>query len=135
MPTIEAARLQEIAAQLLIAAGASDQEAGVVSSHSIGANLAGHDSHGIILIPTYLDRIKRGHIVPGAPFEVVQETSNSTVIDGNWGFGYVVSERAMAMTRNPSAAKRRTIAEPVPGPTPVTIAIGFSDIDPSSWLA
>jgi len=44
-------------------------------------------------------------------------------------------ERAMAMTRNPSAAKRRTIAEPVPGPTPVTIAIGFSDIDPSSWLA
>src|SRR5436190_12381075 len=98
MPTIEAARLQEIAAQLLIAAGASDQEAGVVSSHSIGANLAGHDSHGIILIPTYLDRIKRGHIVPGAPFEVVQETSNSTVIDGNWGFGYVVSERAMAMT-------------------------------------
>ena len=44
-------------------------------------------------------------------------------------------ERAMAMTRNPSAAKRRTIAEPVPGPTPVTIAIGLSDIDTSSYLA
>src|SRR5258705_6492760 len=40
-------------------------------------------------------------------------------------------ERARAMTRNPSAAKRRTIAEPVPGPTPVTMAIGLSDIDAS----
>ncbi|MCH8185601.1 MAG: Ldh family oxidoreductase [Chloroflexi bacterium] len=98
MPTIEADRLQEIAAQLLIGAGASEEEAAIVSRHSIGANLAGHDSHGIILIPTYIDRIKRGHISPGAPFEVVRETANSTVIDGHWGFGYVVSERAMEMT-------------------------------------
>jgi hypothetical protein len=37
----------------------------------------------------------------------------------------------MAMTRNPSAAKRRIIAEPVPGPTPVTTAIGLSDIGAS----
>ena len=35
-------------------------------------------------------------------------------------------DRASAMTRNPPAAKRRTIAEPVPGPTPVTKAIGLS---------
>lgn len=98
MPIIEADRLQDIAARLLIGAGASEEEAAVVARHSVGANLAGHDSHGIILIPTYIDRIKRGHIVPGAPFEVVQETANSSVIDGHWGFGYVVSERAMKIT-------------------------------------
>jgi LDH2 family malate/lactate/ureidoglycolate dehydrogenase len=98
MPTIQADRLQQIAAKLLIAAGASEEEAAIVSRHSIGANLAGHDSHGIILIPTYIDRIKRGHIVPGAPMEVVQETANSTVVNGNWGFGYVVSEAVMEMT-------------------------------------
>ena len=98
MPTIQPDRLREIAAQLLIGAGASEEEAATVSRHSIGANLAGHDSHGVILIPTYIDRIRREHIMPGAPFEIVQETSNSTVIDGNWGFGYVVSERAMQIT-------------------------------------
>ena len=98
MPTIQADRLREIAAQLLIGAGASEEEAAIVSRHSVGANLAGHDSHGIISIPTYIDRIRREHIVPGAPFEVVRETANSTVIDGNWGFGYVVSERAMQIT-------------------------------------
>src|SRR6476660_2455487 len=35
-------------------------------------------------------------------------------------------ERASAMTRNPPPAKRRTIADPVPGPTPVTTAIRLS---------
>ena len=98
MPTISAAQLREIASQLLQGAGASAEEASIISRHSMGANLAGHDSHGIIAIPGYIDRIKRGHIVPGAPFKIVQETSVTTVINGNWGFGYVVSERAMQIT-------------------------------------
>ena len=98
MPTVSADRLRDIASQLLQGAGASEEEASIISRHSIGANLAGHDSHGIIAIPTYIDRIKRGHIVPGAPFEVLRETPTTTVVDGHWGFGYVVSERAMQTT-------------------------------------
>ena len=98
MPIVQAERLRTIAAQLLIGAGASEQEAAIVSQHSVGANLAGHDSHGIIQIPTYIDRVKRDHIIPGAPFDIIRETSTTTVIDGNWGFGYVVSERAMNIT-------------------------------------
>ena len=39
----------------------------------VNANLAGHDSHGVIAIPTYIDRIKVGHIVPGAKWTIVQE--------------------------------------------------------------
>jgi uncharacterized oxidoreductase len=62
------------------------------------ANLAGHDSHGIQLIPSYLERIKVGHIVPGAPWMIVQETTTTTVVDGHWGFGFVVNERAMKCT-------------------------------------
>ena len=48
MPTITAEKLREIAAGLLEGAGASEAEASITSRHSIGANLAGHDSHGII---------------------------------------------------------------------------------------
>lgn len=104
MPNVPADRLQSIADQLLQGAGVSSEEAAIVSRHSIGANLAGHDSHGIIQIPTYIDRIKRGHIVPGAPFEVVRETPSTTVVDGHWGFGYVVSERAMKLTMDKARA-------------------------------
>src|SRR6266849_3931253 len=66
--------------------------------HSVDANLAGHDSHGIIQIPTYIDRMQVGYIVPGAPWKIVQESPATTVVDGFWGFGYVVSERAMQLT-------------------------------------
>jgi len=57
-----------------------------------------HDSHGVIQIPTYIERIKVGHIVPGAPWVIVKESPTTTVVDGHWGFGYVVNERAMRLT-------------------------------------
>ena len=62
MPNVAPDRLTEIARALLIAAGTPDTEADTISRLSIAANLAGHDSHGIILIPTYIDRVKVGHI-------------------------------------------------------------------------
>jgi LDH2 family malate/lactate/ureidoglycolate dehydrogenase len=108
MPNIEAKRLTEIAKGLLIAAGASEDEAAIIARYNIGANLVGHDSHGIILIPQYIDRIKAGHIVPGAPWEIKQETPTTTVIDGNWGFGYVVNDRAMRYTIE--KAKKQNVA-------------------------
>ena len=98
MPKIAAERLQKIGAALLVGAGASREEADTVARGCVAANLAGHDSHGIILIPTYVERIKVGHIVPGAPFKIVQESPTTTVIDGHWGFGFVVNEKAMRLT-------------------------------------
>jgi uncharacterized oxidoreductase len=98
MPTIPADRLENIVRRLLEGGGASAEEAAITARHSVGANLVGHDSHGVIQIPTYIDRVKVGHIVPGAPFEVERDTPSTTVINGNWGFGYVVSERAMEIT-------------------------------------
>jgi LDH2 family malate/lactate/ureidoglycolate dehydrogenase len=113
MPNVQADRLTEIAKTLLIAAGVPENEATTVARLSIAANLAGHDSHGIIMIPSYIERIKVGHIVPGAAWEILQETSTTTVIDGHWGFGYVVTEKAMrhsiakARTQNVAAATIR----------------------------
>src|SRR6266566_3792850 len=98
MPTVPAERLHHIGKLLLVAAGAPADEAEIVMNHSVDANLAGHDSHGIIQIPTYVDRIQVGHIVPGAPWNIVQESATTTVIDGHWGFGYTVTERAMQLT-------------------------------------
>src|SRR5947199_7020347 len=98
MPTVQADRLTRIGAALLKAAGASDEEADAVAVGCVNANLAGHDSHGVIAIPTYIDRVKAGHIVPGAPWTIVQESPTTTVVDGHWGFGYVVNERAMKYT-------------------------------------
>jgi LDH2 family malate/lactate/ureidoglycolate dehydrogenase len=98
MPKIAAERLSEIGRALFVAAGTPPAEAEIVVRHVVNANLAGHDSHGVIQIPTYIERIKVGHIVPGARWEIVQESPTTTVVDGHWGFGYVVNERAMRLT-------------------------------------
>ena len=88
MPTVPADRLESIARDLLMGAGATEHEAASVAEGVVGANLAGHDSHGIIQIPSYIERIEVGHIVCGAPMDVVRETPTTMVVDGNWGFGY-----------------------------------------------
>ena len=98
MPTVTPDHLTEIAKALLVGAGTPEEEAATVARMSIAANLAGHDSHGIIMVPSYIERVKVGHIVPGAPWTIVRETPATTVIDGHWGFGYVVTERAMRLT-------------------------------------
>ena len=51
MPTVAHDKLEAIATALLKGAGCSDHEAAVVAKGCIGANLAGHDSHGIIAVP------------------------------------------------------------------------------------
>ena len=98
MPIVKADRLTSIGTTLLKAAGASDEEAHAVAVGCVNANLAGHDSHGVIAIPTYIDRVKAGHIVPGAAWTIVQESPTTTVIDGHWGFGFHVNAKAMELT-------------------------------------
>lgn len=108
MPNVSAEQLMEIAKGLLVAAGASAEEAATIAKYNIGANLVGHDSHGIILIPTYIDRVKAGHIVPQAPWVITQETPTTTVVDAHWGFGYAATDRAMKYTIE--KAKRSSVA-------------------------
>src|SRR5205814_7631271 len=108
MPKIKAERLEEIGRALFEAAGTPAAEAALVMRHIVGANLVGHDSHGVIQIPTYIERIKVGHIVPGAPWEIVRESPTTTVVDGHWGFGYVANERAMRLTIE--KAEKSTVA-------------------------
>lgn len=97
MPTLPHGYLEDLSTHVLRAAGASDDEARLVAERCVRANLVGHDSHGVIQIPTYVDRIGLGHIVPGAPMEVLDDTPTTAVIDGHWGFGYVVTTLAMEM--------------------------------------
>ena len=105
MPKVQAERLREIGRALLIANNVPEEEAATVARHVVNANLAGHDSHGVIMLPNYIERVKAGHIVPGAPFTIVQESASTTVVDGNWGFGYVINEKAMALTIEKAATQ------------------------------
>jgi uncharacterized oxidoreductase len=95
MPTFQDSRLRRIAAGILAGAGATTEEATVVSNALVDANLEGHDSHGIVRIPEYVEWMEQGLISNGAHIRVLRETEAFAVIDGNWGWGQVVGRQAM----------------------------------------
>lgn len=97
MPVFHHEYLHKVSYHIFRSLGATNEESETVSRHVVKANLVGHDSHGMIQVPVYADRIKIGHIIPGAPYEILNETSSTARIDGHWGFGYVVTERAMRL--------------------------------------
>jgi len=95
MPTISSERLRKICTTVLKAAGAPDEIAEQVTDCLVSANLLGVDSHGVFLLPTYLERIKKGWIIPTNKPKVINETPTTAIVDGNHQFGYVVAPKAM----------------------------------------
>ncbi len=95
MPRVPADRLERMGIALLVAAGASAEEAKAVAKGCVDANLAGHDSHGVIRAVQYLDAIADGRLKPGAPFTIVRETPAVLVADGGWGLGQVQAHRLL----------------------------------------
>lgn len=95
MPTVMPDDLYALAVAIYEAAGTPPEHAAIVARHQVGANVAGHDSHGVQHLPTYVERIDKGHIVPTARPEVIKETPTTLFVNGHWGFGPVVSEWTM----------------------------------------
>lgn len=57
---IQSRNLEAIAVEILSAAGSSDDEPQIVAKNLVRANLAGHDSHGIGMLPRYIACVKTG---------------------------------------------------------------------------
>lgn len=90
MPIVQAAALTKITAAILQAAGAPADYADAVARHLVDANLAGHDSHGVLRAPHYVRQIDQGQLIPDARPQVVEETASMAQIDGHWTFGQVI---------------------------------------------
>jgi len=98
MPKIKSATLSDFICSLFQAAGATKDNATLVANSLVKSNLAGHDSHGIIRVPQYLDAIANGDLNPTIEPVIIQETGAISVVDGQRGFGQVVAHFAMNVT-------------------------------------
>jgi uncharacterized oxidoreductase len=86
--------LRGAATRILRAAGSSAGEAAIVTDHLIEANLRGHDSHGVGMLPTYLKNLGNGTLKPNEPGKVVRDEGAFIVYDGLRGYGQVVAKTA-----------------------------------------
>ncbi len=94
MPVFSAQQLEELTAGVFAAVGAPTDIAQHVAHSLVVSNLMGHDSHGVLRIPSYLEAIDKGTCVPAARPEVSKETPTTAVVDGNWAFGQVTAHHA-----------------------------------------
>src|SRR5215475_3413016 len=81
--------------RILRAGGSSAAEAAVVADHLVEANLRGHDSHGVGLLPGYCGNLASGKLIPGQKPEIVLQSDSISVWDGRGGFGQVIAREAM----------------------------------------
>jgi len=90
-------RLTDYVAAIASAAGSSDQEAALVASNLVLANLSGHDSHGIGMMPWYVKYIATGGLVLNRRAALTGESGPMLMIDGQKGYGQVIGHEAMQL--------------------------------------
>ncbi|HXD41626.1 MAG TPA: malate/lactate/ureidoglycolate dehydrogenase [Ramlibacter sp.] len=93
----QAAALRPEMAGILVAAGSSAQEARTVADNLVLANLSGHDSHGVGMIPRYVDAVLEGGLKPNTDAKVNLDAGALLALDGQRGYGQVVGEQAMTL--------------------------------------
>jgi len=91
---IDHQRLRKLTSDMLIAMGSASEEVGIVTDHLIEANLKGHPSHGVGMIPAYVRNWRGGHLRPNQHVQRVQQHGTIAVFDGQMGYGQVVAREA-----------------------------------------
>src|SRR5689334_1728407 len=94
MMLIDHAELHRTALRVFEAAGSQPDEAQIIADHLIEANLRGHDSHGVGLIPNYLDHLANGTAVPNRKGRIVSENGSMIVYDGERAWGQIAAREA-----------------------------------------
>jgi len=84
-----AAELQELAHEILRGLGTPEPAARTVAQSLVGANLVGHDSHGVVRLLEYASCVRAGDIVPTAEPVVRHAEGAVSAIDGRWCWGQV----------------------------------------------
>ncbi len=78
-------------------AGSQAREADLVAAQLVGANLTGHDSHGVGMVPRYVEVLLAGDLQLNAHPRPVMEAGAIRVLDGEFGLGQVAGFEAMEL--------------------------------------
>jgi uncharacterized oxidoreductase len=95
MPTLPPRALKAVAHLIARRMGSDETEAAQVADHLVRANLAGHDSHGVGMLPTYVRLLREGLLVTNQTAETVLDAGALLVIDARRGYGQRMANDAV----------------------------------------
>jgi uncharacterized oxidoreductase len=108
MPTLRHQPLLRAVTAVLRASGSSAREAKIVADHLVTANLKGHDSHGVGMIPQYMRHVADGVLRLNRHIKLLRKDGPFLLADGQGGHGQVVANEIT--TRAIATARRHGIA-------------------------
>jgi uncharacterized oxidoreductase len=94
---IKAEPLTRLVRDIFHAEGCSEEESARIAKYLVSASLAGHDSHGVLRVPRYVQWKRDGRAVPDKKIEVVLDTDAFAVVDGGHGFGQTIAPQAVEL--------------------------------------
>ncbi|MED5472835.1 MAG: Ldh family oxidoreductase, partial [Pseudomonadota bacterium] len=93
--TVPVEPLKSVISETFSKLGCSRAEATRIAERLAGANLRGHDSHGVIRAPRYANYLQEGTQVADVQVDIKIENETLAVIDGKFGFGQTVGEQTV----------------------------------------
>lgn len=97
LSAVQPAALEALGIRILVAAGASTDEAASVAKRLVASDMVGHSSHGVLRLPQYVDQIKKGQIIVATTPILEFDLPGISVLDGGYGFGQVGADIATRM--------------------------------------
>src|SRR5690606_6986526 len=95
--TVPADKLETMITGIFVAIGCAEEEAQTIASHLVASNLVGHDSHGVVRVPRYVEWHKEGYLQAGRSPQVVTDGGAFLLLDAQRGFGHAVTKQAVDM--------------------------------------
>lgn len=97
MHTIPVERLRAAVHELMLGFGSASREVELVTDNLIQANLTGHDSHGVGMLPRYANAFLEGGLKANAHVLTKLDSGTLLALDGQAGFGQVIGHEAMEL--------------------------------------
>lgn len=94
---IVADKLRAVVRGMCAHAGSDAREAAMIADNLVAANLSGHDSHGVGMMPAYIANVVDGLLKPNQHIEITSDAGPIVQIDGHVGYGQVIGHEAMAL--------------------------------------
>jgi uncharacterized oxidoreductase len=90
-------KLRAIVRAICTAAGSKGDEPAQVADNLVDANLTGHDSHGVGMLPRYVACVLIGELTPNQHVKVLKDDGTILMLDGGKGYGQVIGREAMTL--------------------------------------
>jgi len=97
VPKLQPSQVHDFIVRTCESLGSESREANLVADQLVQANLAGHDSHGVGMLPSYVDGVLNDRLKINSHPSVVVDSGSLLTLDGNAGYGQVNGFEAMQM--------------------------------------